>query len=312
MNSPFKHDAYRTREKRLSYVSKSDTIYASNLVAYGTVIGCVIIDFYLHYVKWNLVQMESPIYVCMAAIACAVALDVPLAIAGVVLKRYHQGCCGKQEKNLVMVLAIGVFAIAFLCSFGFTYVTRDLVFTMGSAGTITNTVAETQQAGEQEAEHIGIVMAALYNSILPLLTSLASFIVSYFSYDPLKQKLRKYEKEKIGIQNNLMEAEKAMAEADDEYCERLIARENDKYAEMKQQINAENAYFKELTRMIMTEKMTTPDQNDAIGRNGKEVLDAYRASEKPLEKELPDYIMKHLRVGEDHKIVAVNTCPHAA
>lgn len=312
MNQPFKHESYRTREKRFSYINKTDTIYGSSILAGLTVLACVVIDFYIHYVKWNLVQMESPIFVCMAAFACAVALDVPLAVGGVVLKRYHQGVCSKKENNLVMGLAIAVFLVAFACSFGFTLVTRDVVFTMGTGGTITNTVTSSAQEAENETEHIGILVAAIYNSVLPLLTSLASFLISYFSYAPLKQKLMKYEKEKIGIQNNLLEAEKAMAEADDEYCERLIARENDKYAEMKKQIQAENTYLKELARMIMIEKMATPQENDNIGRNGREVLAAYQENDVPLQKELPEYIMNHLQLNRDNKIVSVNACPQVA
>ena len=309
---PFKHEAYSTREKRFRNINKADTIYGSSILAGLTVLTCVAIDFYIHYVKWNLVQMESPIFVCMAALACAVALDVPLAIGGVVLKRYHQGLCSKKENILVMGLAIAVFLVAFACSFGFTLVTRDVVFTMGTGGTITNTVTASAQTNEAEAEHIGILVAAIYNSVLPLLTSLASFLVSYFSYNPLNQKIMKYKKEKIGIQNNMMEAEMAIAEADDQFIERLIAREHDKYEEMKQRLQAENAYLKELAYTIMTEKMTTPQENDNIGRNGREVLEAYRAEVKPLQNELPEYIMKHLCTNDDNKIVSVKNCPQVA
>ena len=122
----------------------------------------------------------------------------------------------------------------------------------------------------------------------------------------------KYKKEKIGIQNNMMEAEMAMAEADDQFIERLIAREHDKYEEMKQRLQAENAYLKELAYTIMTEKMTTPQENDNIGRNGREVLEAYRAEVKPLQNELPEYIMNHLCTNDDNKIVSVKTCPQVA
>ena len=311
-NTPFRRDVYRTRVKRLDYINKPDTVYASDWLAWFTVIGCVVIDFFVNYVRWNLIMTESTAYVCMSAAACAIALDVPLAIAGVVLKRYDQGLCSKRERNLVMILAILVFAIAFAGSFGLTYVTRDIVFGVGSSATITNTVAAGETVAEQEGEQIAVLVAGIFSAVIPLLTSLASFVVSYFTYDPIGKRLYKYEKERIGLQNNLIDVEMAVAEADESYAGRLIARENDKCAEMKQMLNAQNTYLKELARVIISEKMTTPTQSDAIAQNGKAVFEEYQASEKPLENELPDYIMKQLKVNEENKIVAVNACPQAA
>lgn len=171
--TPFITDTYSSRLHRLDKVNKADTPYASNVLATATVIGCVAIDFMVNYTRWNLIMTESPLYVCMSAAACAIALDVPLAIAGIVLKRFNQGLCDKAERNLVMVLSILVFAIAFVCSAGLTYVTRDLVFGIDSAATITNTVAiAEEQAVEDPGDKVAVLVAALYSVALPLLTSL--------------------------------------------------------------------------------------------------------------------------------------------
>lgn len=267
----FKRDKYQTREQRLKKITSPDTFWGRAMVALGITISCTIIDTYLLYEKWYLVSKAIPEIVLLSALACAIALEIPFSYLGIVLKRYHLSVFKKNGKNMFLALAVGIFAIAFIGSFAFTIVTRDLVFTVGSASTIQNTVATGGATAVQE-DDLSIMVAAIFNGVLPLLTSVTVFIASYFSYEPLKRKIALYEKERIGIQNNLIEVESAIAEADSTYFDRLVEREEERYQEEIQLIEAQNVYMKELARAILAKKMSTPEENDEIAKNGSRLL----------------------------------------
>lgn len=275
MKNVFKHEKYRTREQRIETLFAPDTFWARGFFATCIVIVCTTIDTYLLYEKWYLVMSESPAYVILAALACAIALEGPFSIFGIVLKRYHLGLCSKGSARLLGILSVAVFTIAFVMSFLFSMETKELVFEIDGTESLVNTMEEeeTLQMSEQTDEDRGIMVAALFNGVLPLLTSLTVFISSYFSYSPLKGRRRQYEKERIGLQNNLMDVEKAIAEADVTYFDRLLACEEEKYQQELQLLESQNIHLKELARTILARQMSTPEENDLIALQGKELLE---------------------------------------
>ena len=124
----------------------------------------------------------------------------------------------------------------------------------------------------QEESHEGVTVAAIFNGMLPLLTSITSFMITFSTYTPINDTRMKYEKARIEMQNNLMDVERALAEADPEHFDRLFARETSKYQAEKDLLRKENAYLKELARAILERQMTTEEENDEIARNGKKIL----------------------------------------
>ena len=102
-NNTFKQDPYHTRKERISFLNKPDTVFARSWLCGLVVLGCVFVDLLCLKVIWNLVQTENPLFVWSIAAACAVALDVPLAIAGTAVKRYHQGLGSRREKNIILI-----------------------------------------------------------------------------------------------------------------------------------------------------------------------------------------------------------------
>ena len=298
----FKQDSYRSRIGRVNYLYKPDMIYARPWFSNLAVLAFVFVDLFCLKVVWNLVQTEDPLFIWCVAIACAVALDVPLAIAGIVMKRYDQGLCDKKEKNIILILSVAVFAIAFIFSFVFRLYTRDLSFDIGTGATLTNTL-ETAVTN-QNAEEPSVIVAAAFNGIIPLLTSISSYVISYFGYDPLGMKIAKLETERIGLQSNILEAERALAQAEtsEEYCRSLIARENDLYRTFQGRLMSDELGLKQLVRVLIMEKQKTPEEVTEIVRNGEDLIKSCHMGTAP-ERELLKYIDNQLET-RDNNVVA--------
>lgn len=211
-NNALALDDYGTRLWRAKGLNKADSIYASSLVANIATILFVVIDFICLYTVWNTVQTESSLMIAFIAIGCAVCLDVPLAIAGNALKSYHQKMKNKSSTMIVIILAIAAFLLTFIFAFLFRVETKDLTFDISSSSTLTNTLAEpiVEESGSSNA----VTVAALFNAVVPLCTSISSFVISYFAANPLGERISKYDAAIITLDSNIAEIEQAIQEAE--------------------------------------------------------------------------------------------------
>lgn len=268
--SPFALDTYSTRAKRTKRIYTPDNPYAKKITNMMAIFIFCGIDLYCLATVWNLVQLESPVYAWSVALGCALSLDIPLAIGAIALKKQHHGLISKQETRITVILSIVVFAIAFAFSLGFRLVTKDLSFDVGTSSTLVSTVEEKVSDSEGNTS---IWFAALFNGVLPLLTSLSSFVISYFSADPVNEKLKTLETERITLQANLLETDIALAQGDDAitHCNGLIAREKDLYAEFIEKLNAENQTLKQLARLVLMEKLGSSNDITALTESSEQV-----------------------------------------
>lgn len=300
-NLPNKIEGYKNRSGRVDAIHCPDNIYAKAWFSNLAVVAFVFIDLFCLKVVWNLVQTEDPIYVWCVAFACAAALDVPLAIAAISQKRYQQGMCSKSERDIVLALSIAVFVVAFAFSFGFRVLTRDLSFDIGIGTTMTNTLATGVE--QESTENPAILFASLFNGVIPLLTSISSFVISYFGCNPLGAKLTTLEKERIGLQTNILEIKRALTETEsaEKHCAGLIARENDLYTEFMDQLDADALALKQSVRMILMEKLGSPDDITAMSESGERLRQKNVMPQNPGQ-ELKEHIIK--QTARENEILA--------
>ena len=263
-------DDYGTRLWRTNQLNKSDTIYASSLVANIATGLFVLIDFICLYTVWNTVQTESSMMIALIAVGCAVCLDVPLAIAGNALKSHHQKLKNKSSTMIVIALAITTFLLTFIFAFWFRVETKDLTFDISSGSTLTNTLAETTT---ETKDSNAVVVAALFNAIIPLATSISSFCISYFAANPLEVKIARLDKAIITLDSNLAEIEQVCQEAEgiQNYKQYLLAREEDMYQQFCESSEAQGIVRKQAVRFVIMEMLGTPDDITVLTESGEEV-----------------------------------------
>lgn len=264
-------DDYGTRLWRTHQLNKSDSVYANSLVANIATVLFVIIDFICLYTVWNTVQTESSLMIALIAVGCAVCLDVPLAIAGNALKSHHQRLKDKTGTMIVMVLAVITFLVTFIFAFWFRLETKELTFDISSGSTLTNTLAETTTSETNDSN--AVVVAALFNAIVPLCTSIASFVISYFAANPLGEKIARLDKAIITLDSNLAEIEQVCQEAEgiQNYKQYLLAREEDMYRQFCESSEAQGIVRKQAVRFVIMEMLGTPDDITVLTESGEGV-----------------------------------------
>lgn len=264
-------DDYGTRLWRNKLTNKADSVYSISWVANIATLLFVLIDFICLYTVWNTVQTESYIMIALIAIGCAVCLDVPLAIAGTALKSHHQNLKDKNSTMIVMILAIITFILTFVFAFWFRLETKDLTFDVSSASTLTNTMAEGTTIDDNDSN--AVVVAALFNAIVPLCTSIASFVISYFAANPLGSKIARLDQAIITLDSNLAEIEQVCQEAEkiQEYKYYLLAREEDMYHHFCESSEAQGLVRKQAVRFVIMEKLGTPDDITLLTESGEKV-----------------------------------------
>lgn len=200
---------------------------------------------------------------------------------------------------MTVILSVAVFMIAFTFSFCFRVLTRELSFTIGTEGTMTDTVATVMEA-ETDANDPSVLFAALFNGVVPLLTSISSYVISFFSYDPISAKLVKLEQERIGLQANILEAEKALAEAgtSEEHCKGLMAREEDLYREFLQQLDNDALEMKQTVRVLLMQKLGSAEDITAMSKSG-EGLNGSGEIETIPERELSELLKDQFQNGDE-------------
>lgn len=267
---PLKLDSYTTRKRKLDFLNKKETIYAGLLISYISVVLFTTIDFACSVSSWTSVQNDNEWLVNLIAVGCAVCLDVPMAIAGVVAKEYFQKLRSKRESLMIVSLCIACFLIVWGFQIGFRLVTRDATFSE-NASTLVNTMSVKQDAVDTTSSGSKVLYAALYSAIIPFCTSIASFIVNFFGFDPLAIRIYRSKNVMIQTESNTIELKQALAEAKDvkKHLAFLIAYENDRLNAHIAQIRAEGELMKQVLYNEIKKHLDNPEQIAVVQKAGE-------------------------------------------
>lgn len=277
---PLSLDRYKSFLNEAKQLNKPLSFYEHSVVGYIATIIFVVIDFVCLYTVWNIVQTESSILVRLLALGCAICLDVPMAIAGLSLKRYYQGVMRKNIATLITICSIATFAITFVFALWFRIETKDLTFEIGSMSTMSNSVSvESSSTNDSNA----VFIAALFNGVIPLCTSIASFVITFFASNPLKETLYKLNKEHISLISRKTEIAMVLEEAKkvDTYKEFLLAREMDMYNQFFRECESMGNLRKQATGLAIMEKLANPDEITVTTESRAEVNAALDNEKEP-------------------------------
>lgn len=277
-----------SRVKRVKNLSNPDTIYGKAWFSTLLVLVFVAIDFSWLANKWNLLQTGGDGYRYGIALGFAVALDVPMAVIAVVLKRYHQGLTGKKiSVATIVAVSMAAFLGAFIANFFVGIVARDQLFSLSESGGLVDVAADAA-AGAATMDSKTILYLAAANGLLPLFTSLSSFVFSYFAYDPLRNEIAKQEKAKIGLQSAITKINKELAESPtaEAYKEEMVEREEQLFKEFMQRLEAEYQAMKQTAGSVLMEKMKTPAEVTVVFRDRQKQMEQYQQQMNP--EKLPE------------------------
>lgn len=261
-------DSYSTRGKRESKLARADNIFSNSYIGFILTMIFVCVDSFCCYSCWNAAQTQSITMNILMTVGCALTLDVPPMLCAYALVKYKQGMLSKSKAKVITIGTIAVVSLVICGYFAFRIVTKDLIFDNAASGGITNAAVQGTDSTAQNSN--SNLFPAIYSGIIPLATSITSFIATYLTASPLKDRIHKLRKAKITTEANMADLNMAIAEAEDvtSYSDYLIAREDDLYAHFLDELEAQKIVLKEIARIVIMEKLSNPDAISELTESG--------------------------------------------
>lgn len=265
------------RETAVDALYKAASLFGRNRTAMVITLLFVIFDSVSLYMLLNLAFAPSHELAMFAAIlSLALCLDVPLGIAGTELKKAKQRLCSWKHAIVTLVIAVLAFLLVFMPFFFFRLDTADQMFDLNDGSGLVNMV-EAAEADPEESND-ATVSGGILLALMPLVTSISSFLLNFILADPLGDQLFCLEQARARLQNKIVKLQAALAEAGDPdtYAGMLFELEEGRCSAMKEKLRTQRLVLQEVFDVLLMQYMADPDAISRIEEHAKQLLSENR------------------------------------
>ncbi len=218
---------FAQRETPIGGMYLPDTIWDFTISAIIVMVVCCVMDFSVFFQLFKSFAHLDWWMQGVAVGACLVAFDV---LPSLLARELKKDKIGMHSSKLIKILSIVSFIAVFLLNFWLRFATRNTLLPAdtGAAGSafadLTNAAASTNPAA---------LPYCIFSCMMPVATSVFSFIVSYNSCHPIAKPLKQAYATKCAIEDAIDNTDAILAEyhAAEDYRDRLIAEDNRLYEE---------------------------------------------------------------------------------
>ena len=288
------------REKIVDANYKVASFFGRNRTAAIITILFVVFDAVSLYMLLNLVFPPTAELAMYSTIfSLALCLDVPLGLAGTEVKKAMQKLVSWKYAIRILAIASVGFLLVFAPFAMFRMETRDLSFQMESGTGLVSMVGDvSEESAEPEQEEDDVTLSGgLLLSLMPLVTSISSFLINLLFADPLGDRLFDLDKQKARIENMRLKLRAAIAEAGnpDQYEKKMFDLEAGRYDAMNQKLNTQRVVLKEVFDLIMMEYLANPESISNIEDHAQKTLQKHQ---------LDRSLVKNNRINTDNNLIA--------
>lgn len=249
---------------------RADTPLDKSFVPYLIMIFCAIVDASVFISLFKLLSYDSPFMLGVQVAGCLFAFDVVPLYLGIQLRRIKQGL---SKDKFIIWLALVVCILACAMNIALRLMTMEQMSPDLSSATTSyfGTVAQESQAIGVDATTIALT---IFGIILPVLTSVGSFFISYLTYNPLKIRKRLEEEMLAEKKDEIRRLDAILTEydADTEFAEHLIQDDSGKFEEMKKMQRALVLSYCDYVRQRLKEHLANPTAINALSEEGCEAI----------------------------------------
>ena len=171
---------------------KADTPMDKSFVPYLIMVLCGTIDAACFINLFKLISYDSPFLLAIQVAGFLFAFDVVPLYLGIQFRRIKQGI---SKDKFIMYMALVVCAMACVLNIILRLMTMDQMAPDLSTSTVSFIGSTPQVVQESEATGVDATALglALVGIVIPFVTSLGSFFISYLTYNPLMVRKRNQE-----------------------------------------------------------------------------------------------------------------------
>lgn len=197
-----------------------------------------------------------------------VGFDLAPIYLGMSLRKKTQGL--NVSRILVAVLAVA-FITAFIFNLGLRIALKDQV--LPDLEAMTSSIFGDVSMGTPVNERA--LPYALFAAFLPVVTSLVSFGISFATFNPLKERLKRLKEEQYRLEKDMDSIRAALVEygEDKDFMERITADDDRNYRIARRMAKEKALSYLDYVRERITEHVGTPSAANALVSTRREELE---------------------------------------
>ena len=242
-----------------------DSPFFHSIVPYIMLLVCAAIDFFVFKSKFDLISYGGDVMRAFSIAGLLVGFDVVPIFTGIHLRRLEQGL---SRAGYILGIMLTVTALAVGLNVSICVSTMDDMRpqTKENSSMFDATEPDTESESEKTNPNAAVVSMTMFNCILPLVTSGASFCVSYVTYDPLSIRKRR-EEEVIREKRDQIRRLDAVIldyECDMDFAVRLEQLDENMYQECLKRQRAQVLKYCDYVRQRLKEHLLDPASITAL------------------------------------------------
>ena len=258
---------------------QSDTPLDKSFVPYLVMAICAVVDTSFFVSLFKMISYDSPFMIFVEVLGFLFAFDVVPIYLGIQYKRVKQRI---SNDKMIMIFALAVVIIGFALNISLRVTTISVMSPdLSNASTsYFGTVTASETNNTISPSDIALTICGMG---VPIVTSVGSFYISYFSYNPLANRKRKLEELIVANTDAIrrLEATVKEYEADTDFAQKLLADDDGKYEEMKKMHKALVIGYCDYVRERIKEYIANPTSNNILSEEA--CLELLKQLDKELE-----------------------------
>lgn len=246
--------------------ARPDTLWNHPAFLVVVILLCATVDFMCFKQLFDSFLMDAPAIRWTTIFGMLFAFDFVPIYLGLNYRKRRQGY--NVSAGMLTVMAL-IFVLAFAVNVYLRIAFRDLVLPdLTQTSTSVFGSVSTGTAGSSRA-----LPYAIFASIVPLLTSIGSFAISFFMANPLRQEKLALDRERDELSDRIGQMDAVLQEydADPEFEKRLTADDEEKYGAMQHTILEARETYRDYVRERIKEHLGDPVANNILAKPLKEV-----------------------------------------
>lgn len=261
---------------RLNHATKKlytpDSPFFRSFVPYLMLLVCGATDFFVFLSLFNLICYDDITKKVFSILGLLIGFDVIPIFIGIHARRLRQGL---SHDRFILIISLLVTLLTVSLNFGLRVATIDETSPDTEITSQSYIGTTTLQENDQDKDLNSTTVAmALFCASLPVVTSAASFCVSYYTYDPLMIRKRREEELIHQKQDEVRRLEAVLFdyESDADFARRLNEIDEGKYKEMLKLQRAKVISYCDYVRQRIKEELANPSSNTVLSNEDYEVI----------------------------------------
>lgn len=258
---------FGTKRRIAKERTKPDTLWNHPFLLVVIIVLCAAVDSICFKQLFDSFLLDAPLIRWTAILGMLFAFDFVPVYLGLNLKKRLQSY---NVSIAVLITMVAILAIAFAVNVYLRIEFKDLVMPdlTESSTSIFGSVSAESNVSSRAFPY------AVFASIVPLLTSIGSFTISFFMANPLKAEKLAFDSEHNELADHIGQIDALLQEyeADPDFYGRLTQDDDAKFEAMRQMIREKRETYRDYVRERIKEHLGNPIANNILAKPLKEVL----------------------------------------